>query len=264
MNLINIDKQSNSGNIPLPVDSQRSPSPKIFVSNTNGMAKNRSTSGSRKAKLMKAKPVVVDSTHTSFDMLNRSDTQSSISQKQQQTTANNHPTITLTEAPGAGSAATAAATDQAKAQAPPHQPRDKLRPSMPGCNGSFDVPGRIGSAKSVVHTLFQNGFLNMDAKAGMAGSDITAADEIRSKETYCNMWVTAHSNTNLNAKSKSTSEVNLNNSGACAEAPRAKTEEELQREYLTNLLSQLESEQQQQQEHNNSRSDFLQVFLPFF
>jgi hypothetical protein len=236
---------------------QRAASPKIFINSqtdttTAASADQVNRSGSRKQRLVKTKPVMGDSANNSFEM-NRSDTMSSVSQhgnqqqQQQQPAAN--PTITLTEAPGGG------------AVSPAPAPRDKLKPTMPGSNGSFDVP--IGSAKSVVHALFQNGFLNMDAQIAeaVANSAAAEADEIKSKESYCNLWVTAHSNTNLSTRSKSPSEANLNNVGGGAlftvkppdEVPyHEKTEEELQREYLVNLLSQLENEQQQHQQRNNN------------
>lgn len=95
-------------------------------------------------------------------------------------------------------------------------------------------------------------------------------DELKSKETYCNMWVLQHPNevistagtnnyrssvnlatnqsssTNLSvteALSKSASIYNMNKLQLGGDTNAQKSEEQLQREYLVNLLLQLQHEQ---------------------
>lgn len=186
------------------------------------------SSNNNKKKLVKAKPVI-DSNQTSFEM-NNSDTLSSMSQLQQQ--------------------------QQQQQQSHSGGQASFLNPTITLTEAFVNDSDSL--RKQQQKTLFQNGYLNIDSVMGQQSE----SDEIESKENYCNLWVNAHSNSNLNAgpaKSKSTSVSNLHDEPAS----QSKTEEELQREYLVNLLSQLETEQQQQEHNNSLKSDFLQVNLSF-
>lgn len=104
---------------------------------------------------------------------------------------------------------------------------------------------KSSNTKSLVKTLFRSGFLNMQTVNN-------ENDEIRTKENYCNLWVLNSDN----AKIKST--LNLNKSTNEALIPKSvsynnfnfngnqKNEEKLQREYLVNLLLQLQNEKDQE------------------
>ena len=107
--------------------------------------------------------------------------------------------------------------------------------------------------------LFRNGFLNMQTVNN-------ESDEIKSKENYCNLWVlnngdgasaaaAAKSRSNINLNTNKSSSTNLSIADAMSKSPSInfdrsgahdtadKSEEQMQREYLVNLLMQLQKEQ---------------------
>ena len=111
------------------------------------------------------------------------------------------------------------------------------------------------STKSLVKNLFRSGFLNTNS----------IHDDMKTKENFCNLWVlhgdynpsdNLRSNSCVNSVKKSESQLlksaSVNNLNFI-KTQESKNEEQLQREYLVNLLTQLQNEEKSSISRNSSK-----------